>query len=48
MQSSDSEVQADDNNEEGSDIAGGTENFDGDVLSMEGRRNCQENKSSRT
>ena len=32
MQSSDSEVQADDNNEEGSDIAGGTENFDGDDI----------------
>ena len=37
MQSSDSEVQADDNNEERSDIAGGTENFDGDDIVNGGR-----------
>ena len=32
VQSSDSEVQADDNNEEWSDIADDTENFDGDNI----------------
>ena len=32
MQSSDSEVQVDDNNEERSDIGDDTENFDGDDI----------------
>ena len=46
-QSSDSDVQTDNNNEERSDIADDIENLIVIILSLESRKNCQENKSSR-
>ena len=47
VESSDSEVQADNNNKERSDIADG-KILMVIILSLESRKNCQENKSLRT